>query len=76
MAKEYSNVHKQPRYWNVRYDEWNGFEGAHIVITQGDRELQIYLESLDLRFQEGHFDTDEIEELKEIAKEYKRAHNL
>lgn len=61
---------------SVRYDEWNGYESAHIVVKQGERELQIYLKSLDLRHQNGSFSTDEIEELIEIAKEYKEQNNL
>ena len=76
MAKKYSYVHKQPNYWDVRYDEWNGYEGPHIVVSQGGRELQIYLKTLDLRHQVGSFDTDEILELIEIAKEYKELHNI
>jgi len=72
MPSEYSNVHGQPNYWNVRFDEWNGWENDHIHAKQGQRELQVYTESLGIKNQDGKFSKDEIEEIKTIAKKYRK----
>lgn len=71
MPSEYSYVHGQPNYWRVRYDEWNGWENAHIHASQGERELQVYTDSLEIKEQSGRFSRDEIEEIKDIARKYR-----
>lgn len=70
MVKKYSQVYRVPDYWTVRYDEWKSYEASHIHVTQGGREIQVYVNSLDIKNQDGRFTNDEIEEIKEIAKEY------
>lgn len=37
---------------------------------QGDRELQVYTESLEIKNQKGRFSSDEIEEIRNIARSY------
>lgn len=70
MPREYSNVHGQPGYWQVRFDDWNGWEAPHIHATQGDRELQVYTQTLEIKNQNGRFSNSEIEEIKSIARSY------
>ena len=70
MPSEYRYVHGQPGYWKVRYDSWNGWEAPHIHAMQGDRELQVYTESLEIKNQKGRFSSDEIEEIRNIARSY------
>ena len=55
MSSYYSYVHRQPGYWKVRYDSAKGWEGPHIHVSQGDRELQVYTNTLDIRHQDGRF---------------------
>ena len=49
MPSEYSYVHGQPNYWRVRFDDWNGWEAPHIHARQGDRELQVYVQTLAIK---------------------------
>ena len=70
MPSEYSDVHGQPNYWRVRFDDWNGWEAPHIHASQGDRELQVYVQTLAIKNQNGKFTNAEIEEIKKIAKSY------
>lgn len=70
MPSEYSYVHGQPGYWRVRFDDWNGWEAPHIHAMQGDRELQVYTQTLEIKNQSGRFSYDEIEEIKDIASSY------
>lgn len=70
MPSEYSYVHGQPGYWKVRFDDWNGWEAPHIHAMQGDRELQVYTKTLEIKNQTGKFSSDEIEEIKNIARNY------
>lgn len=70
MPSEYSYVHGQPGYWRVRFDDWNGWEAPHIHATQGDRELQVYTQTLEIKNQNGRFSSSEVEEIKNIAKSY------
>lgn len=70
MPSEYSYVHGQPGYWKVRFDDWNGWEAPHIHVTQGDRELQVYTRTLEIKNQSGKFSSAEIEEIKAIASSY------
>ena len=55
MPSEYSYVHGQPGYWRVRFDDWNGWEAPHIHAAQGDRELQVYTQTLEIKNQNGRF---------------------
>jgi hypothetical protein len=71
VPSEYSFVHRQPNYWQVRFDDANGWEAPHIHAKQGDRELQVYIETLDIKNQNGRFSYDEIEEIRDIASNYK-----
>ena len=76
MTKLASRVHRVPNYWAVRYDDPSGWENAHICVTQGDRELQVYTNSLDIKEEpKGKFTNDEINEIKEIAKTYRGKRN-
>ena len=70
MPSEYSYVHGQPNYWRVRFDDWNGWEAPHIHARQGDRELQVYVQTLAIKNQNGRFTNEEIEEIKRIAQSY------
>lgn len=70
MPSEYSYVHGQPGYWRVRFDDWNGWEAPHIHATQGDRELQVYTQTLEIKNQSGRFSSSEIEEIQDIASSY------
>lgn len=70
MPSEYSYVHGQPGYWKVRFDDWNGWEAPHIHAMQGDRELQVYTKTLEIKNQTGKFSSAEIEEIKNIARNY------
>ena len=70
MPSEYSYVHGQPGYWRVRFDDWNGWEAPHIHAMQGDRELQVYTQTLEIKNQTGRFSASEIEEIKNIARLY------
>lgn len=70
MPSEYSYVHGQPGYWKVRFDDWNGWEAPHIHAMQGDRELQVYTKTLEIKNQTGRFSSAEIDEIKNIAKSY------
>jgi len=70
MPSEYSYVHGQPGYWRVRFDDWNGWEAPHIHAMQGDRELQVYTQTLEIKNQSGRFSSSEIEEIKNIARSY------
>ncbi len=70
MPSEYSYVHGQPNYWRVRFDDWNGWEAPHIHAMQGDRELQVYTKTLEIKNQNGRFSSSEIEEIRNIARSY------
>lgn len=70
MPSEYSYVHSQPGYWRVRFDDWNGWEAPHIHAMQGERELQVYTQTLEIKNQTGKFSSSEIEEIKNIARSY------
>ena len=70
MPSHYSYVHRQPGYWKVRYDSSKGWEGPHIHVSQGDRELQVYTNTLDIKHIDGRFSAREIEEIKDIARYY------
>lgn len=70
MPSHYSYVHRQPGYWKVRYDSWNGWEAPHIHASQGDRELQVYTNTLEIKHIDGRFSAQEIEEIKDIARSY------
>lgn len=70
MPSEYSYVHGQPGYWRIRFDDWNGWEAPHIHAMQGDREIQIYTKTLEIKNQSGRFSPSEIEEIKNIARSY------
>ena len=79
MPNEYSYVHGQPGYWKVRFDDWNGWEAPHIHAMQGDRELQVYTKTLEIKniarsyannyclsINENMFDTNSIDNLVEL----------
>lgn len=70
MPSEYSYVHGQPGYWRIRFDDWNGWEAPHIHAMQGDRELQVYTQTLQIKNQTGRFSSAEIDEIINIAKSY------
>lgn len=56
--------------WRVRFDDWNGWEAPHIHASQGDRELQVYTQTLEIKNQSGRFSSAEIDEIKRIAASY------
>ncbi|MEG0022327.1 MAG: hypothetical protein RSB77_03985 [Bacilli bacterium] len=76
MPSEYSYVHRQPDYWKIRYDAPNGWEAEHIHAKQGDRELQVYTDSLAIKNQDGRFSYDEVEEIRDIARLYRNNYLL
>lgn len=76
MPSEYSYVHGQPGYWKVRFDDWNGWEAPHIHAKQGDRELQVYTQTLEIKNQSGRFSSSEIDEIKDIASSYAKNYCL
>lgn len=70
MPRFDSEVHRQSNYWQVRYDAWNGWEAAHVHVSQGGREIIIFTETLDIRSISGRFSNDEIAEAMGIASYY------
>lgn len=71
MPSKYSLVHRQPNFWNVRFDDSNGWEAPHIHAKQRGRELIVILSSLKIRQQVGDFSRDEINEIRNIAVSYR-----
>lgn len=72
MTKVDSKIYRTTKYWEVHFHAWAGKEGDHIIVTQGGREIQIYTSTLDIKDRAiSRWTTEEIEELREIAKSYR-----
>ena len=70
MPAKDSKLHKSKNYWILDYHPFGKGERPHLHISQGDRELVILLDNLEIKHNDKKISKKELKEILMITKEF------